>query len=193
MLRAGFVMAGGQSARMGRDKALLPYGGATLLQAVANQVKGTTSYVGIIGDPAKYSELGYPVYPDLLPGCGPLGGLHTALRLGLAEWNLVVACDMPKLTGAVLSALWTRCESIADPQLACVGPSGVGGQIEPLCAVYHRSCLLVVEHALSEKRFKMRQLLLELRTVCSGPWPPALFTNVNTPEDWTGLSRDSRA
>jgi molybdopterin-guanine dinucleotide biosynthesis protein A len=191
MHRAGFVLAGGQSARMGRDKALLPYGSATLIEAVAGRVRAVVNPAALIGDPRKYAHFGYPVHPDLVPGSGPLGGLHAALHLGWADWNLVVACDMPYLTGTILAALFERAESVADPQLACVVPLTEDGEPEPLCAVYHSSCLSAVERALNEKRRKMKVLLSELQCVRQGGWPSRLFTNVNTSEEWTDLAEDA--
>jgi molybdopterin-guanine dinucleotide biosynthesis protein A len=188
---AGFVLAGGQSARMGRDKALLRYGPATLIEATASLILAVTGHAAIIGDPLKYGQFGYPVYPDCTPGHGPMGGLQAALNLGLADWNLVLACDMPRLTAGLLSALLDRAGSVADPQLACVAPLGEKGRFEPLCAVYHSSCLPAVERALGENRFRMRLLLSELKTVDIGKWPSAVFANVNTPEDWAGLGRDN--
>jgi molybdopterin-guanine dinucleotide biosynthesis protein A len=189
---AGFVLAGGQSVRMGRDKALLPYGPATLVEATASLVESVSGHVAIVGDPLKYGQFGYPVYPDRLPGCGPMGGLQAALHLGLADWNLVVACDMPRLTAGVFSALLDRASSVAHPRLACLAPRGEQGEFEPLCAVYHSSCLPAVERALAENRFRMRLLLSQLNTVDIGKWPSAVFANVNTLEDWAGLRRDNR-
>ena len=79
---AGFVLAGGGSRRMGRDKALLPWRGSTLIQFVAGQVLNAAGSVTLIGNPDGLAGLGYPVIGDLHPGCGPLGGLETALRQG---------------------------------------------------------------------------------------------------------------
>ena len=73
---SGFVLAGGLSSRMGRDKALLPYRGKTLVEHVAETVSEalpeSSRPVAIIGDPGRYGNLGYPVHPDSVPGCGPL-------------------------------------------------------------------------------------------------------------------------
>lgn len=191
MHRAGFVLAGGQSARMGRDKALLPYESGTLIEAVARRVRAAVSTVAVIGDPVKYQGLGYPVHADLAPGCGPLSGLHSALSLRWADWNLVVACDMPRLATSILAALLERAEAVSDPALVCVVPLSEEGEPQPLCAVYHCSCLSLVERALAEKRRKMKVLLTELHCVRLGRWPSRMFTNVNTPEEWSNLERDA--
>lgn len=175
---------------MGRDKALLPYRSATLIEAVASHLKAAVDRVAVIGEPHKYADLGLPVYPDLVPGCGPLGGLHAALSLRWADWNLVVACDMPELAAPVLLELLHQASAVADPDQACVVPVSEGGEPEPLCAVYHQSCLAVVARALTEKRRKMKVLLGELNCIYQGRWPARLFTNVNTPEEWSHFERD---
>src|SRR5579862_3839386 len=108
MVAAGFVLAGGRSRRMGRDKALLPYRGAPLIAHVAGTVEKVlddSGHVAIVGAPDRYRDLGYRVLADLFPGCGPLGGIVTALSLAESDWNLIVACDMPNLDPADLRKL----------------------------------------------------------------------------------------
>ncbi len=90
---------------MGRDKALLPYRGVTLVEHMAQAVHAAAGSVALIGDPVRYSSLGYPVYPDKFAGCGPLGGIYTALSVSSTDWNLIVACDMPGVTAEVLQVL----------------------------------------------------------------------------------------
>src|SRR5205823_3133619 len=97
MTFAGFVLVGGRSSRMGRNKALLRYKSNTLLEHVAKQVLGVAGNVTLIGDPAAYERFGYPVYPDRVPDCGPLGGIYTALSRTQNNWNLIIACDLPSI------------------------------------------------------------------------------------------------
>jgi molybdenum cofactor guanylyltransferase len=181
MQASGFVLAGGGSTRMGRDKALLPYHGTTLVEHVASAVQAASgSAATIIGDPDRYRCFGYPVVADQVPGCGPLSGVYTALSVTSTDWNLVVACDMPAITATTLRKLLEHATVSGRSCVAAVGPSG---EPEPLCAVYHRRCLLVLDRAIREKQFKMRDLLpsleVELWTVDA-----ASVANVNTPAEW---------
>ena len=72
--RAAYVLAGGRSSRMGRDKALLPVDGTTLIDHVASLARAVTNNVTIIAPPGRYRDLAYPVIADMREACGPLGG-----------------------------------------------------------------------------------------------------------------------
>lgn len=180
MEAAGFVLAGGGSTRMGRDKALLPYRGRTLVEVIASAVQEAAGTAAIIGDPLRYAYAGCPVHADRIPGCGPIGGVFTALSVTAADWNLIVGCDMPMLSAATLRALVERafCSTAV-----CVVAADAAGELHPLCAVYHRRSLPVVERAIRENRLKMRDLVVELETVRI-PVAPAALANVNTPGQW---------
>ena len=184
MSRAGYVLAGGRSSRMGRDKALLPFRGGALGESVARVVEAAAGSVVIVGG----AELaGYSTIPDLFPGEGPLGGILTALRHSRAHWNLIVACDMPELTPAFLAELLDAAEDADVDALLPAGPSGLA---EPLCAVYHRRALRPIGEAFEAGIRKVTQALEGLDAV---PYPVAemaQFQNVNTPEDWAGYAAE---
>ncbi|HLJ48882.1 MAG TPA: molybdenum cofactor guanylyltransferase [Bryobacteraceae bacterium] len=179
MSRAGFVLVGGKSSRMGRDKALLPFGGKVLAQHIATLVQAAAGSSTLIGDPERYAVLGYPVRADLYPRCGPIGGIATALRITTADWNLVVACDMPALTAAVLNIMLQKLDQTdAD----CIVPTGISGP-EPVCAVYHRRSLPHLEQAMRDGRLKMREVILDLKPELVPVPDPTVFANLNTPDD----------
>src|SRR5258705_3897791 len=92
--RAGFVLTGGKSSRMGADKAFLEFDGRTLLERALEVMHEACDEVAIVGDPAKFGSYGV-VVPDLYPGCGPLAGIHAALLHSSAELNMVLAVGMP--------------------------------------------------------------------------------------------------
>ena len=179
-VHAGFVLAGGRSSRMGRDKALLPLNGSTLIEQVASRVRLATGTVTLVGPPDRYALLGFPVIPDRVPGCGPLGGVYTALSATEADWNLIVACDMPEVTLDFLKDLLQAAEGT---QADCLVPETSAG-LDPLCAVYHRRCAALAGSALDRKVLKMHDFVSSLHALA---WPvsdPAPLVNVNTPEEW---------
>jgi len=165
---------------MGQDKALMPYGGTTLVEHVAKIVNEAAGSVALIGDPARLGHLGLPVFADELPSCGPASGIYTALRVTDTDWNLVVACDMPSISASVLRQLLHHTETAERGCVAAVGPYG---QPEPLCAVYHRRYLPALTRAIRDKRFKMRDLIKEMGAVWIRVDASALV-NVNTPAEW---------
>jgi molybdopterin-guanine dinucleotide biosynthesis protein A len=182
--RAGFVLAGGRSSRMGRDKALLPFRGATLLEHTAKVVRAAAGSVAVIGAPERYAAFGFTVAADDHPGLGPIGGIEKALAMTTAGWNLIVACDMPELTVAFLKQLLDAAEASAAD---CVIPTGAGGRPEPLCAVYHRRCLDLVRDAIARGERKLTAAFAQARVqTLSGA--PAVFSNLNTPADFDRLA-----
>jgi molybdopterin-guanine dinucleotide biosynthesis protein A len=178
---AGFVLAGGKSSRMGSDKALLPYRGRTLVEHVASEVREAAGSITLVGDPARYSYLGYPVIADIFPGCGPLSGIHAALAASPADWNLIVACDLPEVTAEFLSRLLERAESGTAQAVLPAGPSGMP---EPLCAAYHRHAVEAVAAALRSGTRKVLDGLAGLEIDLWRVPDTGCFHNLNTPQDW---------
>lgn len=176
----GFVLAGGRSSRMGRDKALLPLDGSTLVEQIAARVRAAAGSVTLIGSPDRYSGLGLPVAADLIANCGPIGGIYTALKISSAPWNLIVACDMPAVTAGFLARLL---KAARDADADCLAPETSLG-LHPLCAVYHRRALATLQSAIDHKSFKMHDLLRTLRTIAKPAADASLLENVNTPVEW---------
>jgi molybdopterin-guanine dinucleotide biosynthesis protein A len=152
---AAFILAGGKSTRMGTDKAFVMLDGRTLLARALDVARAVTSEVGIVGDAAKFAAFA-PVVEDVFRGCGPLGGIHAALRASAVELNLMLAVDLPFVSPALLEFMAVRaCSSSAVVTVARVG----GWQ--PLCAVYRREFVDVAESALRQGRYKV-DLLFEV-------------------------------
>lgn len=180
MRAPGFVLAGGRSTRMGRNKALLPFRGITLVEHIAGIVREATGSVTIVGDPRELGHLGLPVIEDRLAARGPIGGIHAALSATSTDWNLIAGCDMPGITVGILTDLLDRAERTS---AVCVAAATGAGELEPLCAVYHRRCLADLDGAIRDNRLKMKDLLRELG---AEPMlvPAATVANVNTPAQW---------
>jgi molybdopterin-guanine dinucleotide biosynthesis protein A len=171
---------------MGRDKALLPCGGGVLAQAVARAVEWAAGSATLVGNPLLYSHLGYPVIPDAYAEEGPLGGILTALRHTSADWNLVAACDMPRLTAEFLRSLLERAEGSG---VDVVVPAGPSGRPEPLCAVYHRRARPALEAAFRGGIRRAAAALQAGPSVLVEIPEASIFQNVNTPEEWSAHER----
>jgi molybdenum cofactor guanylyltransferase len=169
---------------MGRDKALLPFRGATLAGAIAAEAASAAGRAVLVGDPEIYRHLGFPVIPDMYPGEGPLGGILTALTHTDADWNLVAACDMPEASAALFSRLFEAARERAAGALLPCGPSGLP---EPLCAIYHRRSLPALSKAFAGGVRRITEALGADAVVFPLPDLPE-FQNVNTPEDWAAYA-----
>ena len=156
---SAFILAGGKSTRMGTDKAFVVLEGWTLLARTLDLARAVTADVRIVGAAEKFAAFA-PVVEDVFPGCGPLGGIHAALRASAAELNLILAVDVPFVSAGLLEFLVAR----ARGSVAAVTVARVGGW-QPLCAVYRREFAEVAERALREGRYRIDALFEVVPTV----------------------------
>jgi molybdopterin-guanine dinucleotide biosynthesis protein A len=182
----GFVLAGGRSSRMGRDKAALSLDGRTLLEHALEIVRSICPQVFILGSQELYGSYG-PVIEDIFPGCGPLGGIHAALSHSPTRFNLILAVDTPFIKTEFLAWL---VEKAAQSQAVVTAPS-LQGFMQPLCAVYAREFLPIAEAALKSGNYKIVPLFPEGKTtavtekeMARFAFTPEMFENLNTPEDF---------
>jgi molybdenum cofactor guanylyltransferase len=187
MRRAGFVLAGGQSSRMGRDKARLVWNSHFLIEDVAAKVSNVAGNVALVGQPERYSDLKLECLPDLHPGLGPLAGIEAALASGRGEFNLILACDMPEVEPAWLENLLNTAERT---EALCVVTSENTGTVHPLCAVYRTPCLGTVRAAIESRRLKLTEFVRDLNPHFLEIEEP--ICNVNTPDDWTNIIHGRR-
>lgn len=189
-------MAGGESRRMGRDKATLLAGGDSLWRRQVRTLReaGAGEIIVARAGRAWANEPGLLTVPDAQPGCGPLGGLVAGLRRASGRWTLALAVDMPLMPAGYLRKMITQAESDH-----CGVAPAIEGRFEPLAAVYQSVCLPLAEDCLSREEWSM-QTLLE-RCVTSGLMRRfavpenecAYFRNVNTPEDLAEVERHLHA
>lgn len=186
----GFVLAGGKSSRMGEDKAFVEFGGKTLLDRALTVMGAVCERVAIVGDPAKFeacaSSKCEAVVADIFRGCGPLGGIHTALEHSSADLNLMLAVDMPFVSRELLAFLLAA----AGETDAMVTVPRAGNGLQPLCAVYRREFCGVAEQALRAGKYKIDAAFasVSIRVIDEGELAAAGFSgqsffNVNTQQD----------
>jgi molybdenum cofactor guanylyltransferase len=182
----GFVVAGGRSLRMGRDKALLEWEGGTLLDHAIDRLRAVCGEVRILGGSARrYADRGLPVDVDEAPGEGPLAGLATALAAAAPRPALLLGIDMPFVTAALLA----RIRDDVTGWDAVVPQHDAG--TEPLCAAYAPDCLGPVRGALAAGERRMTsfwprvrvRLLFPADLASFGP-PEQVFRNLNAPADY---------
>jgi molybdopterin-guanine dinucleotide biosynthesis protein A len=181
------ILAGGHATRLGgADKASLRIGGRRIVDRQLEAVAAVTDDVRIIAsEAARYADLGVRVVPDIIAGAGPLGGLYTALADARHARVLVLACDLPFVTAALVERL--EIASRADGEVDAVVPRGARG-LEPLCAVYRSACAAAARGCVERGELRMTAFLAGLRVREVGALGPqdkeTLFENVNTPHDY---------
>ncbi len=171
---------------MGRDKALLDWGGRPLLEHVCARLSEVAEQIIVVADSAeKYRLRDARVVGDRHPGDGPLGGLITGLAAAKGERAVCVACDMPFIEPRLLSHLARECSG-CDAAFA-----ELGGHLEPLCAAYDPACAVRLERqfaggvrSLQQAVRTMNIRVLGEQEICR--YDPELrsFLSVNSPAEY---------
>jgi len=188
-MRSAAILAGGRATRFGgRDKSALLVQGRPIVERQLAELSAVTDDILIVGARAFQASDRVRLVADIVPGCGPLGGLHAALTEMRSDRVFLVACDMPYVDGRFAEYLL----SLAGDAAAVVPQTDRG--YHPLCAVYTRACLEPVAARLAQRRLALHDLFADVptRIVTAaemsrfGP-PSRLLANVNTPDEYAGL------
>jgi len=185
----GVILAGGASKRYGKNKAFLKIGSARLIDSILQGMKTIFKRVILItNEKKKYEYLEVPMVEDHVKGLGPLGGIYTGLMSIPDEAGFFVACDMPFINRQLVRYM----VDIKGNHRAVV-PS-VADNIEPLHAIYFRSCLKSIRHLIDSKRYQVRLFYDnipvryvkedEIRKFCC---PSKAFLNINTPDEFAKI------
>lgn len=190
---------------MGVDKAFLKFQNTILLERTIGIARPVTDAVHICGARAKF---GAQAIEDIFPDCGPLGGIHAALKSSQSEWNFVLAVDLPFVEADFLRYLLRKAEGpsimplrtepaparrgnreLRTSVLAVVPRTTHGWQ--PLCALYRKSFAEIAEKALREKHYKIDSLFTDVEIqvveepeILQAGFSLTMFDNLNTPEDF---------
>jgi molybdenum cofactor guanylyltransferase len=182
------ILAGGRARRYGgADKASLAVGSARIIDRQLAALSAVADDIRIVAnDGDRYGALGVRVIPDAIADAGPLGGVYTALVDARHDAVIVLACDLPFVTAALLERLLI--ERGSGEEVDAVVPRSARG-VEPLCAVYDRRCAGAARARIDRGALQVAGLLEDVRVRELGPEvlapydAGALFTNVNTPHD----------
>jgi len=192
---AAFVLAGGKSSRMGCDKALMEFRGRPLIEIAVITARTMTDDVRIVGNRPDL-QMYAPIVIDSYRECGPLGGIEAALRTTDKEWNLILGVDTPLLPPALLSLLLQHAES----SQAQITVPHVEGRYEPLCAIYRRNMLSLVQQALEHKAYRVEGIfqsaslcVVKDQELAAAGIEAAAFANLNTLEEFAAHADVSSA
>lgn len=197
---SGFILCGGASRRMGRPKALLGIGGTTMIERQVRLLGAVARKVFVVGWPADLSKSkltnivrDLSFLPDKFEGRGPLGGIYTGLMQSRSEYNLFLGCDMPFVDDSFLEFLCRRAlETRADVTV----PKSCSRRLEPLCAVYRKRAVDAVRDSLATGENKITRFfprvrceVVPWREIARAGFAPAIFDNINTPEEYEAAKR----
>lgn len=192
----GYVLVGGLSTRMGRDKALLPLAGVPMALLAARKLERVCGSAALVGkSPGAWEGLGYPFVEDGTDDRGALHGLVAALAACPEEVALVLAADVPRIPEELLASLLALQAVSGAP---AVVPTGAE-RAQPLCAVWTRAALPALRAAAAEGDLSLRRAVSAARgLVLSGEetarlpgFVPDAFRNVNSPEDYRALEEET--
>jgi molybdopterin-guanine dinucleotide biosynthesis protein A len=167
---------------MGRNKALLELGGETLAEIGLRKLREVCAEVAIAGGNAELERFGR-VIPDVISGCGPLGGIVAALEQSEFQWNFFLAVDVPFIP---VEALRRLMRAVHDGDVAVLAE--VGGRVHPLCGVYSRAALPVLRDELAAGRYRVQAAIGAAGRVSVVRFDEVeWFRNLNTPEEFAAV------
>lgn len=187
---AAIVLAGGQSSRMGRDKALIEVGGVPLLHKICAAAQSCANRVYVIAPWVEQYQVILPPGCQLLPEVplpggtlphGPLIGFAQALAQVEEEWVLLLACDLPNLTGGEMQRWCSYLAQVPQEKIALLPHHPKGW--EPLSGFYRRRCLSSLEKFIAAGGRSFQQWLAGNLVAELPVTDPSLLLNCNTPQD----------
>lgn len=202
----GVILAGGQSRRMGTDKAFVLFDGRTLIERTMDALRQVCGEIVVVANALEaYARFDARVVPDTFPDFGPLAGLHAGLEAMRTDLGVAVAVDMPFLNPALLRAMIDAAEGwdAVIPALAAeVSAADVKRHrakdldMHPLHAVYRRTCLPIIQAAIERGDRRLNAFFNDVKVRYFGAdeiriHDPGLrsLVNVNTPDDLEQVSR----
>jgi molybdenum cofactor guanylyltransferase len=190
----GFILVGGASSRMGRDKSRLMLGSQTTVERIAEAMTDVATQVRLVGRSDDRNR--FQSVPDLTDSWGPLGGIQAALHAAEAEWCILVACDLPFVSARLLQRLFELRSNEAESFDAVV-PIQADHYAQPLCALYRRrACLDAADQSIRDGEHSPRALLDRVKTryvpfaeIADLAGADSFFFNINTPENYDRAQR----
>lgn len=177
---------------MGVDKSFVLFNGRPLIEIVRDAVAGLgEELILITNKPEAYAHLGLPMFGDVYPDHGPLGGIYTAVHHAQHPHTLIVACDMPWLNRDLLAYMLTlrHTADVIVPRWQKYP--------EPLHAIYSKNCLDPIAEKLQAQQLKITSFygrvavrFVEREEIERFDWHGRSFANINTPQELTQADRE---
>lgn len=179
----GIVLAGGKSSRMGTDKGMIKINGKKFVDHIVAALAPSVNEIIIIANNDNYNNLGYKVYSDIIKNRGPLGGIYTGLVNSETENNMIVSCDIPFISDALINYI-IRLSAKADITVPVFK-----GNTQPLCAVYTKRITNEIYDLIKNNDLKIHNVLRHFITQeiyitkHQKFYNDKLLMNINTPEE----------
>lgn len=185
---SGAVLTGGESRRMGRDKSFLKYDNQTFIEKLLEQLSVCDEILISVRDKSKYLQFDYLLVEDLISGIGAIGGIYSCLKTCKNDYLFVCATDMPLLESKLINFI---VEFISGDYDCFVIKSTT--KIQPLCAIYHKNCLPVIEKMIENGSYRLMDLLGCLKVkhipLAYSCFEDKLVSNINNVQAYSELMK----
>ena len=183
----GIILAGGKSRRMGSDKGLMIINGKPMIQYIIDQLESLGIPLLIVSNNPKYETFGIPVFEDSIKSKGPMAGIYTGLLHSSTEKNVVLSCDVPKISATLIQKLLYA----DDKSDVCILKHK--NTLHPLIGMYKRSLLKDVKTSLNKDQLKMKQFCIDMNCsvldIVDDQFDAELILNINTKEELNQLKK----
>lgn len=178
-ITSAYILAGGKSSRIGSDKGLILLNNLPMIQHISNVLSGIFTRVSIISGNWEYNRFNLPVYPDIIPDKGPLGGIYSALHQSDEENIFIISCDMPFISEHLIQFI------LANHNQSDIIVSRIGDRIHPLCGIYSQSILPELKKRIHHANLKVTDMFssLDVTILDANHFGEDVFYNVNTLSD----------
>ena len=187
------ILVGGKSSRMGTNKAFLELKGKTFIELQIELLREMFDEISISANtPSEYEYLNLPIFKDIYPGKGPLGGIYTSLINSSSLHTFMLACDMPFVGPKLIKHLKDLTK-----EYDVVIPKSENG-LEPLHAFYSKNCIEPIKRELDENNLRIRSFfpqvnvkIVELDSLASSDYFKNSIKNLNTMDDYEDVTENN--
>ena len=187
------ILVGGKSSRMGTNKAFLELKGKTFIELQIELLREMFDEISISANtPSEYEYLNLPIFKDIYPGKGPLGGIYTSLINSSSLHTFMLACDMPFVGPELIKHLKDLTK-----EYHVVTPKSENG-LEPLHAFYSKNCIEPIKRELDENNLRIRSFfpqvnvkIVELDSLASSDHFKNSIKNLNTMADYEDVTENN--